>query len=63
LADAVNLAADSLPQANKLYREGRYAEALQIYEALAAREPIAIYRDNARMARAKLTASAKASTP
>jgi hypothetical protein len=63
LADAVNLAADSLPQANKLYREGRYAEALQIYETLAAREPIAIYRDNARMARAKLIASAKASTP
>lgn len=63
LADAVNLTADSLSQANKLYREGKYAAALQIYEALAAREPIAIYRENARMARAKLSVSAKAVIP
>jgi hypothetical protein len=48
------LAHNSFAQANTLYREGRYAEALRIYEALAAREPLAIYRDNIGMAKRKL---------
>jgi glycosyltransferase involved in cell wall biosynthesis len=48
------LAPDSFAQANTLHREGQYAEALRIYEALAAHEPLAIYRDNARMCALKL---------
>jgi hypothetical protein len=51
---AIPLASDSFFQANRLYREGRYTEAFQIYEALAAREPLGIYSENAKMAKAKL---------
>lgn len=49
------LASNSFAQANKLYREGNYAEALRIYEALAVRESLSIYRENAKMAKAKLS--------
>lgn len=45
---------NSFVQANKFFREGQYAEALKIYEALAARIPLDIYRKNAEMAKAKL---------
>ena len=54
-AAPIMLAPNSFAQANKLYREGRYAEALRIYEALAAREPLGIYRENAKMAKARLS--------
>lgn len=52
-ATPIVLAPNSFAQANKLYREGQYAEALRIYEALAAREPLDIYRDNALMCKVK----------
>jgi hypothetical protein len=48
------LSSGSFSKANRLYREGRYTEALQIYEALAAKEPLGIYFENAKMAKAKL---------
>jgi hypothetical protein len=38
-AAPIVLAPNSFAQANRLYRVGQYAEALKIYEALAAREP------------------------
>jgi FkbM family methyltransferase len=53
-ADPIMLAPNSFAQANKLYREGQYAKALGIYEALAAREPLGIYRENAKMTQRKI---------
>jgi glycosyltransferase involved in cell wall biosynthesis len=51
----VVLALNSFAQANRLYREQNYAEALRIYEALAARESLSIYLENAKMTKAKLS--------
>ena len=48
------LSPEAFSLANKFYRDRKYAHALQIYEALAARESLGIYRENAKMAKAKL---------
>ena len=50
----ISLSSGSFSEANRFYRVGRYTEALQIYEALAAKEPLGIYFENAKMAKAKL---------
>jgi hypothetical protein len=53
--EPIPLTPNSFAQANKLYREGKYAEAHRIYLALQKSQPeLGVYRTNAQMALRRL---------